>query len=165
MTCYVCNKVAKRFGKDRKGIQRFRCPLCRKTFRDVPRVEGKYLPLDKAILCIKLLCEGNSIRSIERVTDVHRDTIIDLLVRVGAKCERLMTDLIKEVPVKDVQADELWGFVAKKERHKTLQESNNPRLGDAYCFVAIERESKVVLAWHLGRRTARDTVAFTEKTL
>ena len=31
------------------------------------------------------------------------------------------------------------------------------------CFVAIERNTKLILAWRLGRRTARDTAAFTEK--
>jgi IS1 family transposase len=91
---------------------------------------------------------------------VHRDTVLDLMIRVGAKCERLMQELIKDVPVKDVQADELWSYVNCKEKRKT---TDDPRRGDAYCFVVLERGTKMVLAWHLGRRTARDTVAFTEK--
>ena len=41
--------------------------------------------------------------------------------------------------------------------------TGDPRRGDVYCFVAFERNSKLVISWHLGRRTARDTVAFTEK--
>jgi IS1 family transposase len=50
--------------------------------------------------------------------------------------------------------------VGCKEKRNT---SGDPMLGDAYCFVAIERNTKLVLTWHLGRRSARDTFAFTEK--
>jgi IS1 family transposase len=65
--------------------------------------------------------------------------------------------------VKDVQCDELWGYVGMKEKTKTRKGREQTTIGDAYTFVAIERHSKLVLAWHLGRRTERDTVAFTEK--
>jgi IS1 family transposase len=65
------------------------------------------------------------------------------------------------VPVKEIQADEIWSFIGKKE--KALQRKDDPTFGDAYCFVGIERNSKLVLAWHLGRRTSRDAEAFTEK--
>jgi transposase-like protein/IS1 family transposase len=168
MTCHVCQANAKRFGKDCKGNQRFRCLSCRKTFTTQERVEGKYLPMDKAVLCLNLLVEGNSLRSVERITGVTLHTLLDLLLLVGEKCERLLNDKIKDVPVRDVQADEMWGFVGMKQktmRRKTavgtLQSADT--LGDAYTFVAIERHTKLVLAWHLGRRNVRDTVEFTEK--
>jgi hypothetical protein len=41
------------------------------------------LPLDKALLCLRLLLEGVSVRSTERVTGAHRDTIMSLLVLAG----------------------------------------------------------------------------------
>ncbi|MEK6285533.1 MAG: hypothetical protein AABO57_07315 [Acidobacteriota bacterium] len=50
-----------------------------------------------------------------------------------------------------------------KEKTKKIKGSDNPYVGDAYCFIAIERETKLVLAWHLGRRSAEDTMEFTEK--
>jgi IS1 family transposase len=65
------------------------------------------------------------------------------------------------LPVRDGQCDEMWGFVGCKEKNKT--EDHPATFGDAYCFVAIERKSKLVLAWHLGRRTTRDTMALIEK--
>lgn len=163
MTCHVCQTLAKRFGKDRKGNQRFRCPSCGKTFTAQQRVEGMYLPLDKAVLCVQLLVEGNSLRSIERITGVTLHTLLDLLILVGEKCERLLNDKIKGLAVRDVQADEMWGFVGMKEKRKKLCLIQDDTLGDAYTFVAIERHTKLVLAWHLGRRTARHTVDFTEK--
>ena len=165
MTCHNCQSQAVKIGKDRKGNQRFRCQKCRKSFVDAPEkpLGNMYLPLDKAEMCLRLLVEGNSIRSTERVTGVNRNTILDLLVLVGEKCERLLNDKIRGLSVREVQADEMWGFVGMKERTKKRQLRTETDLGDAYTFVAIERNTKLVLAWHLGRRTHIDTERFTEK--
>ncbi|HKR02418.1 MAG TPA: IS1 family transposase [Pyrinomonadaceae bacterium] len=167
MTCHVCQANAKRFGKDRKGNQRYRCLSCRKTFTNQERVEGKYLPMDKAVLCLQLLVEGNSLRSVERITGVTLHTLLDLLILVGEKCERLFNDKIKSLPVRDIQCDEMWGFVGMKQktlRRKLAAEPlTDTAQGDAWTFVAIERHTKMVMAWHLGKRTVRHTVDFTEK--
>jgi transposase-like protein/IS1 family transposase len=174
MTCHNCQTQAVKIGKDRQGNQRFRCQKCRKSFVDAPEkpLGGMYLPLDKAEMCLRLLVEGNSIRSTERVTGVNRNTILDLLVLVGEKCERLLNDKIRGLSVSDVQADEMWGFVGMKEKTKKRKRviskifdvvGPDDSLGDAYTFVAIERNTKLVLAWHLGRRTSGDTEQFTEK--
>jgi len=121
------------------------------------------LSVEKAVMVLSLLVEGCSVRSVERVTGVHRDTILDLLVLVGSRCERLLETRIKNIAVKDVQADEVWGWVAMKEKTKKAKGIENDNIGDAYCFIAIERDTKLVLAWHLGRRSAEDTMIFTEK--
>ncbi|HEV2881792.1 MAG TPA: IS1 family transposase [Pyrinomonadaceae bacterium] len=165
MTCHNCQIVAVKIGKDRKGNQRFRCNVCRKTFQasSEKRIGNMYLPVEKAVLCLKLLVEGNSIRSTERITGVNRNTILDLLVLTGEKCERLLNEKIEGLAVNDVQADEMWGFVGMKEKTKKRQLKHDATLGDAYTFVAIERNTKLVLAWHLGRRGVKDTVEFTEK--
>jgi transposase-like protein len=166
MNCPTCNAQAQKFGKDRNSNQRFRCLACNKTFSE-PRQKplGKMiLAEDKALMCLNLLVEGNSVRSTERITGVHRDTILDLLMTVGAKCERIMEDRIKGLSVADVQADEIWGFVGMKQKTKNYQgREDDASLGDAYCFIGIERNSKLILAWHLGRRTEADTISFTEK--
>jgi transposase-like protein/IS1 family transposase len=166
MNCTSCESTNfKRFGRDRKGNQRYRCLDCGVTFsepKDKP-LGSMYLAEDKAEMCLKLLLEGCSVRSIERITGVHRDTILDLLVTVGAKCERLLEEKIQNVPVKDVQADEIWGFIQMKEKTKKRQDLNDETIGDCYTFIAIDRDTKLILAWHLGRRTVADTFAFTEK--
>lgn len=169
MTCHNCQIKTKKFGKDRKGNQRYRCIGCRKTFQeqqDKP-LNNMYLPIEKAVLCLRLLVEGNSIRSTERITGVNRNTILDLLVLAGEKCERLLNEKIKNVPVRDVQCDEMWGFVGMKQktlrRKLKAEPSTDTTQGDAWCFVALERHTKMVMAWHLGKRTVRHTVDFTEK--
>lgn len=165
MVCHNCQLKAKRFGKDRKGTQRYRCNGCRKTFselQDCP-LGTMRLPIEKAIKVLQLLVEGVSVRSAERITGVEKKTILSLLERVGERCEMLLENLIKDVDVKDVQCDELWGYVQMKEKTKTKKALTSEKLGDAYCFVAIERGSKLILSWHLGRRSAGDTDVFINK--
>jgi len=131
----------KKHGKDRKGNQRFRCLACGKTY-----VEPKDKPLgvmrlseEKALLCLHLLVEGNSIRSTERITNVHHDTIISLLETVGEKCLWIQENLVKGVKVADVQADEIWAFIGMKQ--KTANDygfGENEKVGSFYTFTAIE---------------------------
>lgn len=165
MNCPTCNAKAKKFGKDRSGQQRLRCLSCGKTFLEPrPKLLGRMnLPEEKAIHCLRLLVEGNSIRSIARLTEVHRDTILSLVRLAGERCERLMEDRIKNLTVSDLQCDEIWGFIGLKEKTKTRKGRDDDELGDAWTFTAIERHSKLILAYHLGHRAMRDTVAFTEK--
>jgi IS1 family transposase len=81
----------------------------------------------------------------------------------GKRCQRLCSKRIRNIPVRDVQCDEIWGFVAKKEAHKWFWEAHDDKIGDAYCFIAIERNTKLVLTWHLGRRDRIATEDFISK--
>jgi transposase-like protein/IS1 family transposase len=165
MVCHNCKIEAKKSGKDRKGNQRYRCNQCKRRFQEQQeRLLGNmYLPEDKTLLVLNLLLEGNSIRSIERITGVEKKTITRVLLHAGEHCEELMRRKIKGVAVKDVEADEIWGFVRFKNRHKLYKEISDPHVGDAYTWVGIERNSKLILAWHLGQRDMVDCEAFTEK--
>jgi len=166
MNCETCNKPAQRYGKDRKGNQRFRCLSCKVSFlepQERPLGEMR-LSMDKALSVIQHLVEGCSIRTTERITKVEKRTILNLLEVVGERCEKLMEARIQGLSVSEVQADEIWGFVGMKQKTKNFQgREGDDTLGDAYCFIAIERHTKVILAWHLGQRTRPDTVVFTEK--
>ncbi len=161
MNCPKCDGKTRKYGKNKQGIQRYRCDSCKYTFaeeRATIRIDRK-----QALLCLNLLVEGNSIRSTERITGVHRDTIMRLLTLVGTHCERVMSDLIKDIPVQTVEADEIWGYVQKKEGHKLDEEKNNNEIGDAYTLVAIEAKSKLVVCYQLGRRDIKTATAFMGK--
>jgi IS1 family transposase len=67
------------------------------------------------------------------------------------------------VKVKDVWADEIWTFVGKKEGHRNPDEAHAREIGDAYTFIALERHTKLILAWHLGKRTRVSTEGFIAK--
>jgi transposase-like protein/IS1 family transposase len=164
MTCESCEVKCQRFGTHRNGLRRFRCPRCHKTYTEAhkPALDGSYLSQDRIVLALRLLIEGNSLSSTERITDIDRNTITKLLVLAGEKCEKLMGRVIVNVPVKDVQCDEIWGFVQKKESHKWPWEANDNSVGDAYCFVAIERNTKIVLNFAMGPRSQATTDIFIE---
>jgi transposase-like protein/IS1 family transposase len=164
MLCTLCQNEARKFGRTRNGSQRYRCDECPRTFTDAATqpVDRRCLSLDKMVLCLRMLLEGNSIRSVERLTGVHRDTIIDAMVAAGEKCKRFLEAAIHHVPVADVQADEVWGFVGCKERTRQYHDYGD-EVGDAHCFTAIERTTKLILAWHLGKRSPRDTHLFSLK--
>jgi IS1 family transposase len=100
------------------------------------------------------------VRSIERTTGTHRDTILNVLVLVGNRCERLLERVVHRVPVKNVGTDEIWTYVGCHEKRNAW---GNPRFGDRYCFVAIERDSELILCWQVGKRTAPDTQEFIDK--
>ncbi len=71
-----------------------------------------------------------------------------------------MARKIVNVPVKDVQCDEIWSFVYKKQ--KAMEEDDDPNYGDAYTFVAIERHRKLVLNFALGKRDQATMNIFIE---
>ena len=165
MNCPKCETRCKRFGKHRNGLQRYRCNHCRKTYTEEHKrpLGAMTVPLGKATLALQLLIEGTSVRSTERITGLHRDTILRLLVVAGERCEKALGRIIRNVPVKDVQCDEIWGYIFKKEGRKTSEESEtNSMIGDAYTFVAMERNTKLVLNFALGRRNQATTDAFIE---
>ncbi len=162
MTCHNCRIECKRKGHDRKGQQRFQCRQCSKTFlqpQEKP-LEGMYLPIEKAERVLAMLLEGCSVSSVERLTDVHHGTILKLLVLAGEKAERIMATRIVNVKVRDIECDEVWAFIGKKQKRVRPEDDQN--LGDAYTFVAIERHSKLVLNFALGKRDQATTDIFIE---
>jgi transposase-like protein/IS1 family transposase len=163
MLCSICNNEARKFGRNRNGSQRYRCDDCARTFTDESTrpTDRRKLSQDKLVLCLRMLLEGNSIRSVERLTGVHRDTIIDAMVAAGKQCKRFLESAIHHIPVEDVQADEVWGFVGCKERTRQAY-GYDESVGDAYCFTAIERTTKLIVAWHLGKRSRGDTQDFAD---
>jgi IS1 family transposase len=116
------------------------------------------LSFEKQCLAISALAEGSSIRSVERMTGIHRDTIMRLGVRVGEACEKLMDETMRELPCQKIEVDEIWGFVGKKQ--KMVLPEDSPKKGDVWTFVAIDPETKVVPAFHVGKRDYASTDVF-----
>jgi len=144
---------SKKHGRDRKGNQRFRCKLCSMTWvEDTPKPLGNMrIGMKQATLALSLLLEGMSIRATERLTGLHRDTIDDLILMVGENCQRFLDTQIHGLEVKDVQVDEIWSFVGCKERTASTRGYDEDS-GDSWTVVAIERNTKLVIAHQVGER-------------
>src|SRR5205823_3174255 len=110
------------------------------------------LSLDKQVTVIGSLVEGSSIRSIERMTGVHRDTIMRLGVKVGQGCAKIHDAIMRDLPCTHLQMDEIWGYIGKKQRH--VAPSDDASMGDAWTFCAIDSETKLVPAFRSESATA-----------
>jgi IS1 family transposase/transposase-like protein len=160
--CRYCGGPTLGWGKDRSGNARRFCKACKKSFGLIPErpLGTMRIPLEIATLCVSLLTEGSSVRSTERITGVHRDTICKLLRVAGAKCEDLMLRMVQEITVEDVQCDELWAPILMKEKTKARKKIQDPKIGDSYTWLAMERTSKLILTSHVGQRTSEDADLF-----
>src|ERR1700678_19421 len=108
MTCETCQVHCQLFGKRRNGLRRFRCPKCLKTYTEAHRrtLDTMYIPQQKAALALRLLLEGNSIRSTERITELDRNTIMTLLLKAGERCQSLMDSRLRNLRMEHIQVDE-----------------------------------------------------------
>ncbi|HEV2379192.1 MAG TPA: IS1 family transposase [Terriglobia bacterium] len=116
------------------------------------------LSTEKQAMIIGALAEGSSIRSIERMTGVHRDTIMRLGVKVGQGCAALLDSKMRNLPCENLQVDEIWGFIGKKERH--VRPTDDPQVGDVWTFCAIDADTKLVPAFKVGKRDKATANAF-----
>jgi IS1 family transposase len=116
------------------------------------------LPRDKQIEIIAALCEGVSIRATERLTGVHRDTIMRLGARVGQGCAALHDRTMRNLTISRIELDELWAFIGKKQRK--VRPEDGPHAGDCYTFLALDGLSKGILAYQTGKRDGVTTHHF-----
>src|SRR5438876_10632109 len=91
------------------------------------------LTMEKKTTAVGMLCEGSSIRSIERITGIHRDTIMRLGVRIGEGCQRIIDATMRNLPCRLIQVDEIWGFVGMKQK-TALRQHRGREVGDVWTW-------------------------------
>jgi len=123
---------------------------------------GSRTPLKQIAFALNLLLEGTSARAIERLTGLNYETVIEWMVKAGQQCQDFLAFSVYQHKVTEVEVDEQWGFVGCKEKTAVLN-NYGPEVGDAYVFTAIERTTKLVLAFHLGKRDVDNTEYFASK--
>lgn len=115
------------------------------------------LPLEKKAQIIRLLVEGNSLRSCSRIADVSINTVTKLLVDVGIACWEFHDTHVVNVKSKRIQCDEIWSFVYSKEKNKPEGMEN---AGDVWTWTAIDADSKLIVSWNIGGRDADSANTF-----
>lgn len=116
------------------------------------------LPFEARVAVVSHLVEGNSIRATERLTGVTKKTILRMLVDIGTGCDRVHDRLVRDLSIANIQCDEIWSYVQKKQARVT--EEDDPTRGDAFTYVALGRAAKLVIAYRVGKRDQATTNAF-----
>lgn len=115
------------------------------------------LPRETQIRIVAALVEGCSIRSTERMLDVHRDTIMLLGLAIGERCAKLHNRLFRDLNVSVLELDEAWSFVAKKQKRAGTADRE---IGDQYLYIGMAANQKAILSYSVGKRTSETTNAF-----
>jgi IS1 family transposase len=113
---------------------------------------------EKQTTAVSMLAEGSSIRSVERMTGIHRDTIMRLGVSVGEGCAMVMDAKMRNLNCRALQFDEIWGFVGSKQKNAV----RTGNYGDVWTFVAIDVDSRMVPAFLVGKRDGYTANNFVE---
>lgn len=116
------------------------------------------LPRDKRIQILSMLCEGSSMRSISRVSDVSINTVDKLLREAGEACVAFHDEAVRNVTAKRVQCDEIWSFTYAKQKNVATAKAAVDRAGDVWTWTAIDANSKLLVSWHIGRRDGEDAL-------
>jgi IS1 family transposase len=107
-------------------------------------------------LAVSMLAEGNSIRSIERITGIHRDTVMRLGVRIGTACAKIQDEKMRGLNCAQIEVDEIWGFIGAKRKIADRVGA----YGDAWTFIALDADTKLIPSFLVGKRDAYHAKAF-----
>ncbi len=120
------------------------------------------LSTEKQAMILRALVEGNSIRATARMVGVAKRTVSNLLRDVGAHAKNYHDRMVRGVEAKQVQADEIWSFIGKKER-QVPKERRGGEQGDCWTYTALDRDSKLMIAYRVApTRDAEQALAFME---
>lgn len=116
------------------------------------------LSRDTQIQIIAALTEGMSIRAVERLTGVHRDTIMRLGARVGTGCAALHDRTMHSLRVGRLELDEIWQYVGCKQ--KNVSRKDVAVRGDQYTFIALASAARAIVSYRTGKRDSDNTHEF-----
>lgn len=160
MKCHCCSGPVKKTGfyENRNNrVQRFRCLRCDATFSERQPLDGVRIETAKAAQVVSMLFEGIGINAIARLTGLSKDAVLNVLNVAGEKCERFLHEKVRNVKSECVQVDELYSYIAKRP---DFTQADDPERGEFYCYLSIDRNSKVIINHHVGKRTSEDCAVF-----
>jgi IS1 family transposase len=118
------------------------------------------LSTERRSAIVAALVEGNSIRATCRMTHAAKGTVIALLRDLGAACAGYQGTTLRNLNTKRVQCDEIWSFVGAKTKNVPEKRASEYGIGDAWTWVALDPDSKLVVTWRVSTRTADDAERF-----
>lgn len=103
---------------------------------------------------IAALVEGNSIRATCRMTGAAKGTVLKLLVDLGKACTKYQDEKLRGLSCKQIQCDEIWSFCYAKEKNVPDEFKGKLGFGDVWTWTAIDAESKLIVSYLVGDRSA-----------
>lgn len=120
------------------------------------------LSTEKRTAVVGCLVEGNSIRATVRLTGVAKNTVTKLLVDLGAACSAYQDRVLRDLPCRNLQADEIWSFCNAKARNVPEAHRGEFGWGDVWTWTAIDRDTKLVPSWYVGDRSSESAIALMD---
>jgi IS1 family transposase len=111
---------------------------------------------------IHLLCEGMSLRAVTRLTGVSKTTVSKLVVDAGQASAWYQDRVFQSLTCKRLQVDEIWGFVAAKQKNVGTIKRPQTDAGDAWLWLATDADTKLVPCWHVGTRDGDAAMEFID---
>jgi IS1 family transposase len=111
---------------------------------------------------LHLLCEGTSIRAITRLTGASKNTVVRLLIDAGRACGEYQDRVLRNLPCKRIQLDEIWSFVYAKNDNVKRAKSAPANAGDAWTWTAICADTKLLISTLVGRRDTDYALYFVD---
>ena len=119
-----------------------------------------HISTEKVALILHLLVEGNSLRGTARLAQVALNTVYAVLDRAAQACGRFHDKTVRNLRLESIQCDEIWGFVYVKARNVPTAKSPPEGAGDVWVWIAFDRRTKLIVAWHVGSRGSDDAETF-----
>jgi IS1 family transposase len=120
------------------------------------------LPPEARAQILHLLCEGQSIRAVTRITGASKNTVTKLLVDAGKACSEYQDRVLRNLPCKRLQVDEIWSFVYAKEKAVKTAKAAPEGAGDAWTWTAICADTKLMPSWFIGSRDSEAALIFMD---
>ncbi len=118
------------------------------------------LSIDRRCRVVAAIVEGNSIRATARMTGVSKPTILKLIGDLGRVCAEYQDETLRGLNCRRLECDEIWQFVYAKQKNVEKAKRAPREAGDVWTWVAIDADSKLIPAWHIGPRDAHAAHAF-----
>jgi IS1 family transposase len=120
------------------------------------------LPHAKRTQILAMLCEGSSMRSISRVTDVSINTVSKMLVQAGEACMILHDETVRGVKASRIQCDEIWSFCHAKQKNVATAKAAPEGAGDVWTWTAIDADTKLIVSFYVGDRSGESAMVLMD---
>jgi IS1 family transposase len=118
------------------------------------------LSIERRAQILGMMVEGNSIRAIVRMTGASKNTVAKLLEDAGEAFSAYQDQLLRNLPCKRLQLDEIWVFAYCKQRNVMTAKAAPSEADDLWTWVAIDAETKLVPSWRVGDRSGETAIEF-----